>query len=208
MLALTLPRGSSHDPAQTLESGQAPLPSGGASGNGTWNVLNHPISTAELTDHAVGLQVLLAPTVALAAGDAVGAVVRGHAGDELQDQLGGRGAGDGAVAGRGGDSSGPGRVRLERDGVRRSGTSRAPVVSLVDAPDRGTAQQRDTTVDPARFGFRLSHADEAVRPDVESAGSGRDEDGDAQSSQRRASRAGEDRARPGAGLPPGCSSPA
>ena len=50
MLALTLPRGSSHDPAQTLESGQAALPSGGASGNGTWNVLNHPISTAELTD--------------------------------------------------------------------------------------------------------------------------------------------------------------
>ena len=50
MLALTLPRGSSHDPPQTLGSGQAPRRSGGASGNDTWNVLNHPISTAELTD--------------------------------------------------------------------------------------------------------------------------------------------------------------
>ena len=50
VLAVTLPRGSSHDPAHPPGSGRAVLPSESTSGNGTWNVLNHPISTSELTD--------------------------------------------------------------------------------------------------------------------------------------------------------------
>ena len=67
------------------------------------------------------------------------------------------------------------------------------------AADRGAARKRHPTVDPARFGVRLSHADEAVQSEVERAGSGRDEDGDAEPSERRTGRAGEDRDRPGRG---------
>ena len=195
VLALTLPRGSSHDPAQTVGSGRSALPSEVASGNGTRNVLNDPISTSELTDMPWGYRSYwlqpwrsqLVTRSALSFEDALGMNFKINSVGEAQ------------ATARLLAEAGIRRARIEfgwNSMEFGDPTQVAPQWSAWLTPQ--IVALRDNGIRPlilldSGSGYPTPMR---VRSEVDSAGSGRDKKGDAQPSERRASRAGENRARP------------